>query len=92
MVSPIDHVVMNHQNQTRTKGKWGHVRYGRQRHPSVRVFSFSARPGDATFTCHHSNRRREKGEGEKGRATPIEGVREGKSASTSTARRRSRYG
>jgi hypothetical protein len=27
MVSPIDHVVMNHQNQTRTNGKWGHVRY-----------------------------------------------------------------
>jgi hypothetical protein len=26
-VSPIDHVVMNHQNQTRTNGKWGHVRY-----------------------------------------------------------------
>jgi hypothetical protein len=26
MVSPIDHVVMNHQNQTRTNGKWGHVR------------------------------------------------------------------
>jgi hypothetical protein len=27
MVSPIDHVVMNHQNQTRTNGIWGHVRY-----------------------------------------------------------------
>jgi hypothetical protein len=27
MVSPIDHVVMNHQNQTRINGKWGHVRY-----------------------------------------------------------------
>jgi hypothetical protein len=27
MVSPIDHVVMNHQNQTRANGKWGHVRY-----------------------------------------------------------------
>jgi hypothetical protein len=27
MVSPIDHVDMNHQNQTRTNGKWGHVRY-----------------------------------------------------------------
>jgi hypothetical protein len=27
MVSLIDHVVMNHQNQTRTNGKWGHVRY-----------------------------------------------------------------
>jgi hypothetical protein len=27
MVSPIDHVVMNHKNQTRTNGKWGHVRY-----------------------------------------------------------------
>jgi hypothetical protein len=27
MVSPIDHVVMNHQNQTRTNDKWGHVRY-----------------------------------------------------------------
>jgi hypothetical protein len=27
VVSPIDHVVMNHQNQTRTNGKWGHVRY-----------------------------------------------------------------
>jgi hypothetical protein len=27
MVSPIDHVVMNHQNQTQTNGKWGHVRY-----------------------------------------------------------------
>jgi hypothetical protein len=27
MVSPIDHVVMNHQNQTWTNGKWGHVRY-----------------------------------------------------------------
>jgi hypothetical protein len=29
MVSPIDHVVMNHQNQTRTNGIWGHVRYTR---------------------------------------------------------------
>jgi hypothetical protein len=27
MVSPIDHVVMNHQNQTRTNGIWGRVRY-----------------------------------------------------------------
>jgi hypothetical protein len=27
MVSPIDHVVMNHQNKTRTNGLWGHVRY-----------------------------------------------------------------
>jgi hypothetical protein len=27
MVSHIDHVVMNHQNQTRTSGIWGHVRY-----------------------------------------------------------------
>jgi hypothetical protein len=27
MVSLIDHVVMNHQNQTRTNGVWGHVRY-----------------------------------------------------------------
>jgi hypothetical protein len=27
MVSLIDHVVMNHQNQTRTNGIWGHVRY-----------------------------------------------------------------
>jgi hypothetical protein len=27
MVSTIDHVVMNHQNQTRTNVKWGHVRY-----------------------------------------------------------------
>jgi hypothetical protein len=27
VVSPIDHVVMNHQNQTRTNGKWSHVRY-----------------------------------------------------------------
>jgi hypothetical protein len=27
MVSPIDHVVMNHQNQTQTNGIWGHVRY-----------------------------------------------------------------
>jgi hypothetical protein len=27
MVSPNDHVVMNHQNQTRTIGIWGHVRY-----------------------------------------------------------------
>jgi hypothetical protein len=27
VVSPIDHVVMNHQNQTRTNGKWGHVHY-----------------------------------------------------------------
>jgi hypothetical protein len=26
-VSPNDHVVMNHQNQTRTNGIWGHVRY-----------------------------------------------------------------
>jgi hypothetical protein len=29
MVSTIDHVVMNHQNQTRTNGIWGHVRYNR---------------------------------------------------------------
>jgi hypothetical protein len=27
MVSPINHVVMNHQYQTRTNGIWGHVRY-----------------------------------------------------------------
>jgi hypothetical protein len=27
MVSPIDHVVMNHQHQTQTNGIWGHVRY-----------------------------------------------------------------
>jgi hypothetical protein len=27
MVSPINHVVMNHQNQTRTDGIWGHVLY-----------------------------------------------------------------
>jgi hypothetical protein len=27
MVSPIDHVIMNPQNQTRTNGTWGHVRY-----------------------------------------------------------------
>jgi hypothetical protein len=27
MVSPNDHVVMNHQNQTRTNGIWGHVLY-----------------------------------------------------------------
>jgi hypothetical protein len=27
MVSPIDHVVMNHRNQTRTNGIWGHIRY-----------------------------------------------------------------
>jgi DNA-binding protein Fis len=27
MVNPIDHVVMNHQNQTRTNDIWGHVRY-----------------------------------------------------------------
>jgi hypothetical protein len=27
MVSPIDHVLMNYQNQTRTNGIWGHVCY-----------------------------------------------------------------
>jgi hypothetical protein len=27
MVSHIDHVVMNHQNHTRTNGLWGHVHY-----------------------------------------------------------------
>jgi hypothetical protein len=27
LVSLIDHVVINHQNQTWTKGLWGHVRY-----------------------------------------------------------------
>jgi hypothetical protein len=27
MVSPIDHVVMNHENHTRTNGIWGHVHY-----------------------------------------------------------------
>jgi hypothetical protein len=41
MVSPIDHVVMNHQNQTRTNGIWGHVRYtdrlGRPVQPPRRV-------------------------------------------------------
>jgi hypothetical protein len=26
-VSPNDHVVMNHQNQTRTNGIWGYIRY-----------------------------------------------------------------
>jgi hypothetical protein len=29
MVSLIDHVVMNHQNHTRTNGIWGHVRYNK---------------------------------------------------------------
>jgi hypothetical protein len=27
LVSPIDHAVLNHQNQTRTNGIWGHVHY-----------------------------------------------------------------
>jgi hypothetical protein len=27
MVSPVDNFVMNHQNQTWTNGKWGHVHY-----------------------------------------------------------------
>jgi hypothetical protein len=27
MVSSIDHIFMNHQNQTRTNGIWGYVRY-----------------------------------------------------------------
>jgi hypothetical protein len=27
VISPVDHVVMNHQNQNRTNGIWGHVRY-----------------------------------------------------------------
>jgi hypothetical protein len=27
VVSPIDHVVINHQNQTGTNGIWDHVRY-----------------------------------------------------------------
>jgi hypothetical protein len=27
MISPTDHVVMNHQNHTQTNGIWGHVRY-----------------------------------------------------------------
>jgi hypothetical protein len=27
VVSSIDNVVMNDENQTRTTGKWGHVRY-----------------------------------------------------------------
>ena len=27
MISPIDHVAMNHQNHTRTNGFDGHVRY-----------------------------------------------------------------
>jgi hypothetical protein len=27
MVSPNDHVVMNHEDQTRTNDVWGHVRY-----------------------------------------------------------------
>jgi hypothetical protein len=35
MVSPNDHVVMNHQNQTRTNGIWGHVRY---RSPAIELY------------------------------------------------------
>jgi hypothetical protein len=30
MVSPNDHVVMNHQNQTRINGIRGHIRYSEQ--------------------------------------------------------------
>jgi hypothetical protein len=30
MVSPTDHVVMNHQNYTQTNGIWGHVRHNIQ--------------------------------------------------------------
>jgi hypothetical protein len=33
MVSLINHVVMNHQNQTRTNVKWGHVRYSASDYP-----------------------------------------------------------
>jgi hypothetical protein len=46
MVSPIERVVMNHQNQTRTNGIWGHVRYRtarQQAHPTD--------PTPSTHTC-----------------------------------------
>jgi hypothetical protein len=65
MVSPIDHVVMNHQNQTRTNGIWGHIRYNlplfgdlwqhnQSRHKFAKIDKIRA-----TYTCldayHHPN-------------------------------------
>jgi hypothetical protein len=65
MVSPIDHVVMNHQNQTQTNGIWGHVRYNlplfrdlwqhkQSKHKFEKIDKIRA-----TYTCldayHHPN-------------------------------------
>jgi hypothetical protein len=62
MVSPIDHVVMNHQNQTRTNGKWGHVRYnlvlGRSIPATAVVEGTAARMGEVD-PCHRSRGARE---------------------------------
>jgi hypothetical protein len=65
VVSPIDHVVMNHQNQTWTNGKWGYVRYNlpllgdlwqhkQSKHKFEKIEKIRA-----TYTCldsyHHPN-------------------------------------
>jgi hypothetical protein len=66
MVSLIDHVVMNHQNQTRTNGIWGHVHYNLplfgdlwQHNQSKHKFAKKMTKIRATYTCldayHHSN-------------------------------------
>jgi hypothetical protein len=65
MVSPIDHVVMNHQNQTRTNGIWGHVCYnlplfGDLRQHKQRKHKFAKIDKiRTTYTCldayHHPN-------------------------------------
>jgi hypothetical protein len=47
MVSPNDHVVMNHQNQTRTNGIWGHVRYKHWTAPATIFFIFRS----PFYTC-----------------------------------------
>jgi hypothetical protein len=65
MVSPNDHVVINHQNQTQTNGIWGHVRYNlplfgdlRQHNQSKHKFARIDKIR-TTYTCldayHHSN-------------------------------------
>jgi hypothetical protein len=65
MVSHIDHVVMNHQNHTRTNGIWGHVRdnlplfgdlwqHKQSKHKFVKIDKIRT-----TYTClyayHHPN-------------------------------------
>jgi hypothetical protein len=55
MVSPIDHVVMNHQNHILTNSILGHVRYSYALAPDV--VALSAQTGTLTTTPNNSKTR-----------------------------------